>query len=513
MDQPNILWVDDEIDLLKPHILFLEEKGYCVTPSQSGLEALKLLREKTFHIVFLDENMPGMDGLETLQKLKEFQSDIPVVMITNNQEEQIMEDALGSHISDYLLKPVHPNQILLSLKKHLDLNKILVEKANLNYQKEFSVLSRELEMAENHEAWIALYKKMLRWEQSLEIDPSGNMMEILSNQKHAANKNFAKFIEEHYPIWISEKKGPCLSHSLYNEFIAPELSENTLVFVIDNLRYDQWMEIAPSISTYYTTAKETPYMSLLPTATQYARNALFSGLTPLEMKKNHPELWIDDLDVGGKNMNEEAFFKAHLERRGENFNWQYHKIGSAKNGKKLVQQFDQMKKNRLTWIVYNTIDMLSHAKTEMNFIKELAPDDKAYRSITKSWFENSPIMDLIIEAARAKMKVIITTDHGTINVKQPISVKSNKEVSTNLRYKTGKNLVVKDKDTLVINKPELFGLPSESLSSNFIFATQDSFFAYPNNYNNYVNYYKDTYQHGGVSMEEMILPFVVLQPK
>lgn len=513
MDQPNILWVDDEIDLLKPHILFLEEKGYQVTPSQSGTEALKLIENQYFNIVFLDENMPGMDGLETLQHLKEIQPEIPVVMITNNQEEKLMEEALGAHISDYLLKPVHPNQILISLKKNLDLNKLIVDKANFEYQKDFRNLSSEIETANSHETWVKLYKKMLRWEQSLERDPSGNMSDILHSQLIAANKCFADFIALNYPKWIAEKTGPCLSHQLYQERIVPELTQNTLVLLIDNLRYDQWMKITPSITPFFTIAKEEPYISILPTATHYARNAIFSGLTPLEMKNSHRSLWKDDLDQGGKNLNEAAFFKLQLERSSTSFSWQYHKISNAKQGQKLVKNFNNLKDHTLNFVVYNTIDILSHSKTEMEFMKELAPDDKAYRSITKSWFDNSPLMELLIAAKNAGMKVIVTTDHGTINVKQPMLVKSNKEVSTNLRYKTGKNIAVEGKEAIVVNDPNSFGLPSDSLSSNFVFATQDRFFAYPNSYNNYVNYYRDTYQHGGVSLEEMILPFVVLLPK
>jgi CheY-like chemotaxis protein len=513
MNQLNILWVDDEIHLLKPHILFLEEKGYLVSMCSSGYEAVKRIKNEHFNIVLLDENMPGMDGLETLGQLKELQPTLKVIMITNNQEERIMNDALGSKISDYLLKPVHPNQILLSLKKNLELPKIISEKATMDYQKEFGVLSSEIERAQTYQNWVDIYKKLMFWEETLEEDQSGNLSEILESQKFTANQYFAEFIEQNYPSWIQAKEAPVLSHQLYREKIRPELQKKTLLVVIDNLRYDQWRKIAPIIDLYYQIDREEVICSILPTATQYARNALFSGLTPLEMERQHPDLWKNEIDQGGKNNEEAAFFKAQLKRLGDSIKWSYDKISNQKQGQKFLSKMHQLKDNDLSILVYNTIDILSHAKTEMNVIKELAADDKAYRSLTKSWFENSPLLDIVKKASEMNLQLLLTTDHGTIRVKNPSIIKANKEVNSNFRYKLGSNLKSSDKEMVNVPDPTDYGLPVPSISSTYVFATSDRFFAYPNNYNQYINHYKDSYQHGGISLEEMILPFVVLVPK
>lgn len=513
MNQLNILWVDDEIHLLKPHILFLEEKGYHISPCNSGFDAVNRIKNEHFNIVLLDENMPGMDGLETLKKIKELKPTLKVIMITNNQEESIMNDALGSKIADYLLKPVHPNQILLSLKKQLELSKIISDKATHDYQREFGVLSNEIETANTHNQWVDIYKKLLFWEETLEEDQSGNLSDILESQKLSANKYFSRFIEKHFPEWIRHINAPVLSHRLYEEKIRPQLNKKTMLLVVDNLRYDQWRKIAPIIDQYYQINSEEAYYSILPTATAYSRNAIFSGLNPFEMQNQHPELWKDELEQGGKNNKEEAFFKVQLKRLNDTLSWSYHKISNQKQGVKFISKMHQLKDNNLNIVVYNTIDILSHAKTEMNVIKELTADDKAYRSLTKSWFENSPLLEIIKRAAEIKLQLVITTDHGTIKVKTPTIIKANKEINSNFRFKVGSNLKANKKDCISTNEPKTFGLPPLSLSSTYAFAISDSFFTYPNNYNQYINHYKDSYQHGGISLEEMILPFVVLYPK
>jgi len=513
MNQLNILWVDDEIHLLKPHILFLEEKGYLVSQCNSGYEAIKRIENEHFNMVLLDENMPGMDGLQTLSQIKELQPTLKVIMITNNQEERIMNDALGSKIDDYLLKPVHPNQILLSLKKNLELPKIISEKATMDYQKEFGVLSSEIEAAQNHKDWVNIYKKLMFWEQTLEDEKSGSLSDILESQKLTANKYFAKYVEKSYPLWMKAQDAPVLSHRLYKEKIRPQLNKKTLLIIIDNLRFDQWRKIAPIVDQYYQIDQEEAFYSILPTATHYARNAIFSGLTPLEMEKQHPNLWKEELDEGGKNLEEDAFFKAQLQRLDDSIIWTYDKISNQRQGQRYLSKIYQLKDNDLNILVYNTIDILSHAKTEMNVIKELATDDKAYRSLTKSWFENSPLLEIIKRAADMDLQLILTTDHGTIRVKTPTMIKASREINSNFRYKLGSNLKASSKDSIRIDDPKSFGLSSVSLSSNYVFAIADSFFAYPNNYNQFINHYKDSYQHGGISLEEMILPFVVLYPK
>ncbi|MFD2550920.1 PglZ domain-containing protein [Bizionia sediminis] len=517
MNHINILWIDDEIDLLKPHILFLEQKNYQVTPCKSGTEALEILDHTNFDIVFLDENMPGLTGLETLHEIKEKRDTLPVVMITKSEEEYIMEEAIGNKIADYLIKPVNPNQILLSLKKNLDHSRLISEKTTSNYQQEFRKIAMDLAMISSYEEWVALYQKLIYWEMQLEDIEDASMFEILESQKTEANTQFGKFIDKHYPNWFKPgTDAPTLSHNLFKDKVLPEISRQqpTLLVVIDNLRYDQWKAFEPIVNTYYKKQKEDAFFSILPTATQYARNAIFSGLMPADMEKLHPDLWKNDTDDGGKNLYENEFLEAQLKRLGrQDLKTKYYKVTNLKNGKQLVDNFKTLKEYDLTVVVYNFVDMLSHSKTEMDVVKELASNDKAYRSLTQSWFKNSALLEMIQLGQQLGFKLLLTTDHGTINVKNPSKVIGDKDTSLNLRYKTGRSLTYENKDVLVAKDPKTIHLPAITMSSSFIFAKNDLFFAYPNNYNHYVSYYRNTYQHGGVSLEEMIIPFVVLNPK
>jgi len=516
MNQIKILWADDEIDMLKPHIIFLEGKNYNVTTCRSGMEAIEQIEKENFDIVFLDENMPGLTGLETLSEIKEKRADLPIVMITKSEEEYLMEDAIGSKIADYLIKPVNPNQILLSLKKNLDHSRLISEKTTSNYQQEFRKIAMDMSDINSFEGWAEFYQRLIYWELQLENIEDSGMFEILESQKLEANNQFCKFIDNNYPTWFEDKDdAPLMSHTLFKNKIVPQIDKKqpTLLIVVDNLRYDQWKAFEPIINNYYKKEEESAYYSILPTATQYARNAIFSGLMPSDMEKKFPEYWLNDTEEGGKNMHEKEFLDAQLKRLGLDLKCEYHKISSLKAGKKLVDNFKTQKDNDLTVVVYNFVDMLSHSKTEMEVIKELASNDKSYRSLTQSWFKNSPLLEIIQQAQQMGFKLILTTDHGTINVKTPSKVIGDKNTSLNLRYKTGKSLTYEDKDVLAAKDPKSIHLPTINMSSSFIFAKGDMFFAYPNNYNHYVHYFRNTYQHGGVSMEEMIIPFVTLSPR
>lgn len=515
MSNIQILWVDDEIDLLKPHILFLEKKGYQVATCNNGADAVDMCDVTSYDIVFLDENMPGLSGLETLTEIKSKHANIPIVMITKNEEEYIMEEAIGNKIADYLIKPVNPLQILLSIKKNLDLSRLVSEKTTSNYQQEFRNIAMDLAMVNSFEEWVDIYKKLIYWELELENINDSGMVEVLNSQKQEANSLFFKFIKKNYSGWIAGDEAPVLSNSLFKKVILPAIkdSNGTLLVIIDNLRYDQFNIIEKTIAKYYKKQEEISYFSILPTATQYARNSIFSGLMPLEMEQKHPDLWKNDTDEGGKNLYEEEFLKSQLKRLRQDLKFGYFKITNLKTGKQFADNFNKVKNNDLTVVVYNFVDMLSHAKTEMEVIKELASDDKAYRSLTNSWFMNSPLLEIIQKAQNLGLKLILTTDHGTINSKAPSKVIGDKNISSNLRYKTGRSLSYEEKEVYAVHDPKEIMLPSIHMSSSFIFAKEDLFFAYPNNYNHFVNYYKNTFQHGGISLEEMIIPCAIFVPK
>jgi len=518
MDKINILWADDEIDLLKPHILFLNGKGYDVVTACSGDEALDLVKEKTnLSAVLLDENMPGLTGLETLVKIKQSHPHLPVIMITKSEEEHIMDDAIGGKIADYLIKPVNPNQILLSLKKALDNKRLVSEKTNTEYRKEFGQIGITLSDKLTWKEWADVYKKLVFWELELDTIQDKSMYDVLSMQKADANTQFFKFVERNYIPWLNgqDKNPPVMSHTLIKNKFVKELESPDKVFliVIDNLRYDQWKIIQPIIEDYYKVDNEDVFFSILPTATQYARNAIFSGLLPSEMQKRHPNLWLNDDDEGGKNMHEEEFMREQLKRLGKDVKMSYTKITNFNAGKKLTENLSNLLNNKLNVIVYNFVDMLSHARTDMEVIRELADNEPAYRSITKSWFEHSPLHDIIKQLAEKKIKLVITTDHGTVHVKEPTKVLGDKNVNNNLRYKQGKALDYNPKEVFEVKNPSDAFLPKVNVSQRFIFAKESRFFAYPNNFNYYVNYYKNTFQHGGISLEEMIIPYVTLSAK
>lgn len=518
MQRYNILWADDEIDLLKPHILFLENKGYDITAVNSGSDAVENCEHSHYDVVFLDENMPGMSGLEALSHIKSMKPNLPVVMITKNEEEAIMEDAIGAKIADYLIKPLNPSQILLSVKKILDNKRLITEKTNMSYQQEFRNISMSFGDDLNHEEWAEVYKKLIYWE--LEIDSTENksMYEVLNMQKDEANNRFTKFVIDNYESWLNDPNSekPLLSHQLMKSKVLPHVGKGKPVFflVIDNLRYDQWKIIEPAVSEYFNVEEEDSYYSILPTTTAYARNSIFSGLLPSDMEKKHPDLWVGEDVEEGKNNYEDKFIEKHLRRLNSDIKFSYHKIKRTSEGKQLVDSLNTLMTNDLNVIVYNFVDMLSHARTDMAMIRELAPDESAYRSITKSWIEHSPLLDALRLISESGSKLIITTDHGTIRVKKPVKIVGDRNTNTNLRYKQGKNLGYSaDDEVMEAPKPERIFLPKLNVSTSYVFATEDSFFAYPNNYNYYVNYYKDTFQHGGVSMEEMIIPIISLNSK
>ncbi|MBR6320086.1 MAG: bifunctional response regulator/alkaline phosphatase family protein [Prevotella sp.] len=521
MTNGQLLWVDDEMELLKAHVIFLEKKGYEVTTCSNGTDAIDLCRERSFDLVMLDEQMPGLSGLETLQRIKQISPSTPVVMVTKSEEENIMEQAIGQKIADYLIKPVNPNQILLVLKKNIHRREIETEVMQSRYQQQFQQIAMQIMDCRTWQDWVQVYRQLVHWELQLSSTDS-QMTDMLAMQKEEANMGFAKFVKKNYLDWVKpgntapkvSEATPLLSHRIFKERVFPALDKGEKLFlvVLDNFRYDQWRLLSQEIGDQFDIDEEL-YYSILPTATQYARNAIFSGLMPNKIAEMFPELWVDEDEEEGKNLNERPLIQTQIDRYRRHDTFSYHKINNSAEAEKLMQQLNTLQRYDLNVVVFNFIDMLSHARTESRMVRELASNESAYRSITLSWFRHSVIADFFKWLAQSGYRIIVTTDHGSIRCTKPVKIVGDRNTNTNLRYKLGKNLNYDSKELFVIKNPAEAQLPSPNLSTSYVFATGDAFFAYPNNYNYYVSYYKDTFQHGGISMEEMLIPLISMTGK
>lgn len=509
------MWVDDEIEMLRAHIIFLEKKGYDVTTVNNGNDAIEECRKRNFDLVLLDEMMPGITGLETLQQIKEISPSTPIVMVTKSEEENIMDQAIGQKIADYLIKPVNPSQILLALKKNIHKKQIVTEVTQTGYRKEFQDIAMRIMDCNTLDDWKDIYRRLVRWELELSSADS-DMTEMLQMQKEEANNSFAKFVRKNYLSWVAPgtTQRPLMSPDIFKKCVFPAVNNGEKVFliVIDNFRYDQWRTLAQDIGEMFD-VNEDMYMSILPTATQYARNAIFSGLMPEQIERMFPDLWVDEDEEEGKNINEEPLIRTQIERYRRHDTFSYHKINDSAAAERLIERLGELKKNDINVVVLNFIDMLSHARTESKMVRELANNESAYRSITLSWFRHSVVGELLKALAQTDCTVIITTDHGSIRASKPIKIIGDRNTNTNLRYKLGKNLNCQSKEVFVVKNPHEAQLPAPNLSTSYVFATGNSFLAYPNNYNYYVSYYKDTFQHGGISMEEMLIPLVTLKKR
>ena len=515
--QAKILWVDDEIELLKPHILTLQNRGCQVDTCNNGYDAIDMVTEQSYDMIILDEMMPGMTGLETLPLIKDIRPTTPVIMVTKSEEEDIMDKAIGSKIADYIIKPVNPSQILLLVKKHVQSQQLVTERTTADYRAEFGRISQMVDSASTFSQWTNIYRKLVGWEIELAQSSDESIREVLQYQKNEANQAFCRFVCRNYQDWINsrDEDTPTMSHTLMRSKILPVVDANTktTLLLIDNFRYDQWRAISPMLHSYYNVAVDENYCAILPTATQYARNAIFAGLMPLAIDKLMPNKWLNDNEEGGKNMYEEDFLRRQLQQCGKDYRLSFDKLVRPEAGRKLIDNIRRVYDADFSVIVYNFLDILSHARTETEIIRQLTEDDASFRSLTRSWFEHSELFVLLKLLAEHGHTVIITSDHGTVRVDNPIRVQGDRETSANLRYKTGRNLAYNYKEVYEITKPEQIQLPSSNLSSSYIFAYNHDFFVYNNDANRHIRYYRDTFQHGGISMEEMIVPFIVLKPK
>lgn len=518
MNSVNILWADDEIDLLKPQILFLNEKGYTVYPVTNGIDAINACKTQNFDVVFLDESMPGLSGLQALEAIKNIDKNIPIVMITKNEAEDIMEEAIGSQISDFLIKPVKSNQILLTLKKLIDNKRLVTAKTTSDYQREFQKIFSNIQDSNHYQDWTDIYKTLVKWELDLEKIDTGEMSSVLQMQKQEANTEFNKFIIKNYLNWLNipNEKAPLMSHQVLTKKVFPLISKekSTFLIVIDNLRLDQWKTIQPLVNEFFKFQEEDVFYSILPTATQYARNAMFSGMMPIEIAKKYPNKWKNDDDEGGKNLFESDFLNDHVKKNLHgNFKIEYVKITNHHDGKILEENIHNFLNNDLTAVVYNFVDMMSHARTEMEVLKELASDESAYRSLTYSWFEHSPLFSMLKKIAEKSVNIVFTTDHGTMRVNTPSKIIADRHTTPNIRYKNGKNLNYDSKQVFEVKKPSDAFLPSPNVSTTYVFAKEDVYLVYPNNYNHFVQFFKNSFQHGGISLEEMIVPIAIYTNK
>ncbi len=516
MRKIRILWTDDEIEALKPHIFFLKDKGYEIDTCSNGTDTVDLVKNNTYDLIFLDENMPGISGIETLRQIKEVRTDIPVVMITKHEEEGIMEAAIGSEIADYLIKPVKPNQILLAIKRITEQRRLVTEKTTTNYRQEFSRIGNMISSAQTHSDWTELYRKITFWESELEKSTDPGMSEILRMQENDANNAFVRYLTNNYLSWLDPDAAdkPVLSPSLFTKKIFPNVEQGRPLFfiLIDNLRFDQWKTISAELSGLFRIIDEDIYFSILPSATQFSRNAIFAGLMPSAIAAILPDFWVDDDEDEGKNNYEEELFRYQLTRKGFRYKWSYNKISSNLEGRRVNDKLKQLLDNDINILVYNFVDMLSHARTEIGLIKELANDERAYRSLTRSWFVHSPLFELLIALSSLHVRIIFSTDHGTIRVQNPIRVVGDRKTSFNLRYKMGRNLDYNPREVFEVRFPEKAGLPKTNITSKYIFALNKDYLVYQNNFNYYAGYYKDTFQHGGISMQEIMLPVACLEP-
>jgi CheY-like chemotaxis protein len=511
----RILWVDDEIELLKSHVTFLQGKGYKVDTATNGADALSLVKGNKFDVLLLDESMPGRGGLETLVEIKEADPALPVVMITKNEEERLMDNAIGLKIDDYLLKPVSPLQIYSACKRILDAPRIQEERVSPDYIREFNELNSLMQEG-TWDAWLRVHKRLCAWDHEFDQFRRTGLESTHDDQRLKASHAFSDFVEKNYRNWVASDKRPPMSVDIFPRHIAPHLQAGEKVFfiLIDCVRLDQWMVIEEFLTEQFDVQWDF-YCSILPTATPYSRNAIFSGLFPDEISRRYPDKWLErSTEESSKNKYESFFLSEQMRKfRLDETKLRYSKIFTAAEASDVKKKVSGLMNSPFVALVFNFVDILTHGRNQSEILQQLLPNEGAFRSLMRSWFSHSVLRDILTDLARAKVKVVLTTDHGSILGRKAALVYGRRDTSTNLRYKFGDNLKVDERQAIITRHPEEYRLPSESRTKNYVFAREYFYFVYPTNFRDYEKAYEGSFQHGGVSLEEMVLPCLTLTPR
>jgi len=514
----KILWVDDQIEELRSHVVYLTDKGYEVDGATNGRDAVEMLRKNPYDAILLDEMMPGMGGLETLSELKLVRDNVPVIMITKSEEEDLMNRAIGRRIDDYLVKPVSPLQIVSVLKRQLEGRRIRSEQINRDFLSHYQSMSGRMIDAASHQDWEALYADMVTWELDLYSYSDHGLLATHDEQWSEANRVFARYIRDQYAGWVSgADNAPLMCPDLFKTWVAPELETGRQVYfiVIDCMRLDQWQNVESLLEPFFQMDRRL-YWSILPTATPFARNAIFAGLYPSEIGSRYPDWWRGASNQQhSKNAHEKELMGEQLKRLDSPAadNFRYYKVYDARDTDDLRRHIGSLDDVKLVTAVYNFLDIMAHGRAQSSILKELAPDVAAFRTLMRSWFEHSTLFEVLKHLSRKDVTVFITTDHGSTLCRKATTIKGNRDTSSNVRYKYGDNLGVDEKAVFLMKEPEEYMLPRQSAIENYAITTENHYLVYPTNYHEYERLYRDSFQHGGISLEEMIVPFAVLRPR
>ena len=511
-----VLWVDDEAELLQPHRMLLQERGYAVELASNAEDALELLRGRTYDILLLDEQMPGRRGLDVHHEVRDIAPALPVVMVTKSEDDGTLREALGAHVRDYLVKPVSPRQVLTAIMRILDGPALRQQAVARAFVERFREIEIERARVLDWRGWIDRYAELVRWEVDLAAAGETGLVESLRGTYPAMHREFAEFMRTAYPAWMHDLDGdrPPLSVDMVQEFLLPILSESkaALFVVIDCLRLDQWRVLEPLLAPMF--AVETAhYFSILPTATPYARNALFSGLFPAEIAARFPDWWREREDET-LNAHERELLEAQLASLGLRLPVRYGKITTTADGDDLDRHLsDAIPPEGVGAYVFNFVDLLTHGRSESTALLEVARDEVGLRRLTREWFERSALFRLLQEAARRRVPVLVTSDHGSIHCTTPATVFAKRDATANLRYKFGEDLRAERREhALMFPKEEMLRLPRRGSGTNTLLAAGDTFFVYPTKLREYQGRYRGSFLHGGVTPEECILPLALLTP-